>query len=293
MRNLVLFIALAISLNSYSQQYEPMLAESNEWHFTSCFNGCITDVYITHDDTLVDGLSYKILDGYHYISRTFLLREDVIEKKVYLLKITPTKNEEYLLYDFSLVVGDSIEMSNPISPFPSNGGWFILDSIPQNVIANGSSYRHFYFSPTLSNTISAAPAVWVESVGSLSLVNGPSGEPDINNAGHVSCLFKNGEIRYRQLDSISDCADQFSLGVASSEVAFCSIQSNLITNKILVKNEATKANLSVFNVNGRLVKSIYIGMGETHVPVDLPNGMYILVMMSNSGDRFSEKIVVE
>jgi hypothetical protein len=161
MKNLFLVIICFITLNSVAQQYEPLLAESNEWHLTTCYNGCITDVYIAHDDTIVGGLDYKILSGYHYLSRTFLLREDITEKKVYLMKVNPSKNDEYLLYDFSLNAGDSIEMNNPISPFPDNGGWFLLDSIVSKVIADGNSYRHFYFTPTPSNSISSLPAVWV------------------------------------------------------------------------------------------------------------------------------------
>lgn len=293
MKSIYIIILSVISLGNVAQQYEPMLAESNEWHLTTCYNGCITDVYLSHDDTIVDGLSYKILNGYHYISRTFLLREDIGQKQVFLMKVSPTKNDEYLLYDFSLLVGDSIEMQNPISPFPSNGGWFLLDSIKQKVIADGNSYRHFYLSPTASNTISTEPAIWIESIGSLSLINAPGGDPDINGAGHLSCLFKNGEIHYRQLDSISDCAQLYSLGVEKFDESFCSIKSNLIGKSIDISLELPSAVLKVYNIKGELVNRVKIYKGTSTILIDEPSGMYIAIIETGKGLRKSEKIVIQ
>lgn len=177
-----------------SQPYKPLLEEENEWHVTYCFGGCLTDKYFTDGDTLVNNLQYKILDGYHFISRTFLLREELQNKKVYLAKVEPGHSDEYLLYDFSLEEGDSIQMLNPVSPFPDEGGYFILDSIRQRPLADGNLYRHFYFSPAASNSVSNWNPEWIEGAGSLSLINSPGGNPDINGVGRLSCMFKGGEL---------------------------------------------------------------------------------------------------
>lgn len=158
---------LLIGISAFSQSYKPLLDNLNEWHFTTCYFGCQTDVYFTDGDTIVDGNNYKILDGYHYISRTFLLREDVPNKKIYLKIATTGFNEEFLLYDFSLNQGDTFYMQNPISPFPQDGGPFILDSIVERPLVDGNAYKHFYFSPTPDNTISTENAIWIEGVGSL------------------------------------------------------------------------------------------------------------------------------
>ena len=114
---IVLYLLLNVKL-CLGQPYEPLLAESNQWHITTCNFGCITDVYYTNGDTIADGLNYKILDGFHYFSRTFLLREELVTKKIYFKKIFPTNNREYLLYDFSLNEGDIFtlypyEVANP------------------------------------------------------------------------------------------------------------------------------------------------------------------------------------
>ena len=61
-----------------------MLDHNSEWQLTVCNNGCITDIYFTDGDTSYNNYSYKILNGYHYISRTFWLRENIQTEKVYL-----------------------------------------------------------------------------------------------------------------------------------------------------------------------------------------------------------------
>ena len=38
----------------HSQQYEPLLNGFNEWHFTNCYFGCLTDTYFTNGDTIVN-----------------------------------------------------------------------------------------------------------------------------------------------------------------------------------------------------------------------------------------------
>ena len=61
-----------------------MLDHSSEWQLTVCNNGCITDIYYTDGDTTYNNNNYKILNGYHYISKTFWLRENIQNEQVYL-----------------------------------------------------------------------------------------------------------------------------------------------------------------------------------------------------------------
>ncbi|MEZ4817881.1 MAG: hypothetical protein R2776_07935, partial [Flavobacteriaceae bacterium] len=143
-RFLIITFLLLTHWKGISQEYVPLLDQVNEWHFTNCYFGCLTDIYFTDGDTIVDNKTHKILDGYHYISRTFLLREDIPAKQIFLTKVNETANEEYLLYDFSLTEGDIFAMNNPITPFPEDGGDFVLDSIRYRTLVDGNDYRHFY-----------------------------------------------------------------------------------------------------------------------------------------------------
>ncbi len=207
MRKLTLLFVLAFANYSIAQDYTPMLAEVNEWHLTYCFNGnCSEDVYYTDGEMEVQGNVYKVLDGYHYISREFLLREEVEDGKVYLATIIGGIFREYLLYDFSLEVGDEFEMINPLTPFPENGGFFTLVDVQMIELADGDLYKHYYFSPSPGNTASTWNAIWVEGVGSLSLPNAPGGDPIANGVGRVSCAFRDGTVFYTDFDLVEDCS---------------------------------------------------------------------------------------
>ena len=178
-----------------------MLGHNSEWQLTVCNNGCITDIYFTDGDTSYNNYSYKILNGYHYISRTFWLRENTQTEKVYLSFLQNNNRKEVLLYDFDLQKGDSTEINNPISPFVSNPGYYIVDSIENIQLNDGLFYDHFYLS-SLSQLVNES-AVWIEGIGSLSLINAPGGTPDVNGSGKLSCYFNDGNLVYSQLDSIS------------------------------------------------------------------------------------------
>ncbi|MEX0997969.1 MAG: T9SS type A sorting domain-containing protein [Flavobacteriaceae bacterium] len=280
----------------FAQSYEPLLDQINEWQFTSCNFGCITDIYYTDGDTLVNNKTYKILDGYHYINRNLLLRENTSERKVYLTVLEPQYFEDLVLYDFSMEVGDSIEMLNPITPFPTNGGYFLLDSINLLPLANGNDYRHFYFSPTVSNTVSSWNAQWIEGVGSLSIINAPGGSPDINAVGHLSCSFKNAELFYSNLDSINACEPAI-LGIPEMTESLKEIQlfSQTEKNHFLLTNTQNVYSISVFGLTGKLIKTV-APKNQNNVNLDLSTlkpGIYILKVKQNNYKQKTFKVVIK
>lgn len=291
-KKLLLLCILLMNFSVFAQSYKPLLDELNEWHFTTCFSGCFTDVYYTDGDTIVDGKNYKILDGFHYISRTFLLREEVENKKVFLNLVFPDYNEEYLLYDFSLSQGDIFDMKNPISPFPRDGGPFILDSIVNRPLQDGNDYRHFYFSPAPGNTISTENAVWIEGVGSLSIINAPGGHPNINAVGNVSCYFKNTEVFYANLDSIEDCIPVH-LGLKNNilENVILSKQNN--TNVCLLSNAQNVRSATIYNLQGKKLRE-FTNNGDSKMRLDLSSyqtGMYLIIARGIGDSKKSFKIV--
>lgn len=266
------FALLFYALSLQSQNYTPLLDASNRWYITTCYNSCITDSYYSDGDTLVNNRMHKILDGYHYISRTFLLREDVNEKKVFLTKISGNRKDEFLLYDFAMQEGDSIQMNNPITPFPADGGFYKLDSIRSIPSMHNLPLKHFYLSPTLSNAISTQTAVWVEGIGSLSIINAPGGYPDINGAGHVTCFYKNESLFYSLNSSFNtQCAvpgeplDIFVYYEPNDSTYYVQNTSNVIT-------------VTLFDVSGRKVKT-FTNSNEAQMALnvsDCSSGIYFL-----------------
>lgn len=275
---LIQFYFLLLIFQSFGQ-YRPLLKNNNQWYFTSCNFGCLTEVYFTTGDALVNDLNYKILDGYHFQSRTFLLRENTISKKVFLSKINSNSISEYLLYNFSLNEGRTFNIENPSSRFPLYGGEYVLDSIRIKPMVNNDLYKHFYFSPTASNLISNYKVVWIKGIGSKSMINDPGGQADNNNVGQLSCCFKNQNLVYSELDSISSCNFQ-SLKIISSKT----LNNNLKLFAINLKNNFRLDNVEklisiiLFDAIGRKVnKLIFVTDKIIDLDLsDLPSGIYFL-----------------
>jgi len=295
MKNYTLFGMLISVLSLSAQDYKPLLDNFNEWHLTSCYNGCYTDIYYTDGDTLVENTSYKILDGFHYISRTFLLRENVETKKIYMKLATRENNPEYLLYDFALNTGDSIDIKNPISPFPADAGFYTVDSIIPQPLEDGNYYRHFYLSPSASNTISNTPATWVEGVGSLSLINAPGGFPDINGAGQLSCFFKNAELFYSNMDSISKC-EPLILNIQNQEQLPNLKMNTLVKNGICeMYNTQNLKSVAIFDLQGKKLITVE-PKGAFNYTLDFSgfaSGLYLVEALSKDFERKLFKVVVD
>lgn len=296
MRNTLLFSFFIFGLGATAQDYTPLLDELNEWQFTSCYFGCGTDIYYTDGDTIVNGKEYKILDGYHYINRNVLIREDVNEKKVFLTITQPQYAEDILLYDFSLEEGDSINMKNPLTPFPANAGYFMLDSIRLQQNENGNNNKYFYFTPTPNNSTYIESAKWIEGIGSISLINAPGGEPDINQVGELSCAFKNTELFYSNLDSISSC-DPLLLNI--DEIINSPIEIELLPqperNHFLLTNATDVREVLVYGVNGMLYKNI-LSHNQTEFKLDLSDletGIFILKLSLHHRKAETFKVVVK
>jgi len=296
MRIKLIIVAFAVVgyLNVSAQAYVPLLDDLNEWKFTTCFNGCLTDTYYTAGDTLVNGTSYKILDGYHYISRTFLLREDVTEKKVYLKIFLPSGEVNYLLYDFSLEVGDSFEMFNPITPFPEEGGLFDLVAIESLPLADGNEYRHFYFSPSAGNTTSTQDAVWVEGVGSLSIVTAPGGHPDFDGVGQLSCSFRNTERIYENLEQVTECTPSI-LSVYNTQNPLWNVQFYASESVIRIENANAVQKVMVYAITGNILAEVANITNENQFSMNtssLSAGLYILKVNDAEGYSKTFKFVV-
>ncbi len=297
MKKLILIVLFSTCSPIFGQDYKPLLDNYNEWHITTCFFGCLTDKYFTAGDTIVDGIDYKVLDGYHYISRTFLLREELLDRKIYMNIVSLSGNNEQLLYDFSMIIGDSIDMKNPISPFPENAGYYRLDSIIARPLVDGNDYRHFYLSPSPSNTISTTNATWIEGAGSLSLINAPSGYPDINEVGHLSCSFKNSIPFYTNLDSIDSCEPVIVLGLNEFNNQLSEVQvTTLVSDKYCHLTNVQNARfIDVYDLNGRRLID-HKNNGEREVNLDFSNlksGLYIIVMNTNQFQKRTFKVIVK
>ncbi len=183
MKKIYLFILLIFGVSGVKcQTYYPMLdSVSNIWYFTinvqplrvmqqlNCnygnFNSVSSNVLVTIGDTLLNAIDYKIVMQQEY-NQPFndcvfgFIREDTTLQRVYFQDTQ--SGPEQLLYDFSMLQGDSmyIDFFNNFGYFTS--GNYVLDSIGSVTIPAGVR-RIFYLNN--HNAPSQFPLEWIESVG--------------------------------------------------------------------------------------------------------------------------------
>jgi len=256
LKKVLVLISFFFSNYTFGQSNYSMLSHLSEWHVTYCNNGCTNDLYFINHDTAFNSINYKVLDGYHFISKTFWLREIISTKQVFMSFVHNTERKEVLLYDFSLNTGDSMIINNPISPLPSNMGYFHVDSTT-TINLNGNNLKMLFLS---SNNYSNKP-IWIESIGSLSLINTPGGTPDVNGIGKLSCHYDTTNLIYSQLDSIDQCTYGGSIIISSNENEHVNNQKKLLkVMSMLGKESKTQRNIPLFFIydNGLVEKKIII-----------------------------------
>jgi hypothetical protein len=184
MKKLYTFIIIFIcSFSCKAQVYYPMLdSVSNVWYYVAnvfpvlspqsssgnCNYGSasfgVAGTLITTGDTIINSTSYKILEqhdpGGGNDCRFGYLREDTTAKKIYF--VDNIFSPEEILYDFSMQIGNSINLNFFQSFGIYSNGSYTLDSI--GLVSIPAGLRNIFFlnnhampfSPTMT---------WIESVG--------------------------------------------------------------------------------------------------------------------------------
>jgi hypothetical protein len=288
----LLFLFLTF-VDSKCQNYTPLLNQTNEWQVTSCYNGdCITDIYYTNGDTIVNNQTFKVLDGYHYINRNFLIREDIEEKKVFMNIILPNRIDEFLMYDFGMEINDTINLQNPFTPFVNNAGFYRLNNI-ENVMQNNQEYRFFHLSPTENNEISSNNIIWIEGMGSLSIINAPSGAANIDEVGIVTCFFKNGDLFYHDANGWGDnCAATLEIQPNEEKKLAVYFPEN---RKVVLENAQHIHEIAWYDVSGKLISNENISSQNTYIWElnHLKSGFYILKCISDLGHQQNFKVIIK
>jgi hypothetical protein len=200
----ILFLNIVTDMNA--QQYHPMLDTINDWVYgmgicaaaphekhtanSSCgypnLSFCNNGEIYTGQDTLINAVKYKtIIAGNHSTSSYCLygfMREDTSLKKIYFKDTANTP--ELLLYDFSMQVGDTINLQFFNSGSYFENGRYRLDSITAITIQAGAR-RVFYLScDTCTQSSGQHILSWVESIGFPGDVIYPY---SINEGGFCEC----------------------------------------------------------------------------------------------------------
>lgn len=256
--------------------------------------------YIFSGDTLIHGTT-----TYHKIYRPFVfqtnyacppfnyagykgcIRQDTLNRKIYI--IFPSDSIEKLLYDFNMIVGDTIKGAFGQScPTPQ-----IITSIDSFLI--GSDYRKKW---VINND--SLFAYNVEGIGSaFGLLEGCS--PPLSALNTLICFAQNGHRLYPDTailypDTTTACALISGINSINATNISITISPNPFhsTSTLKLNTDFENANLKIYNVLGEMVQQQKISSQSTIINRnELDNGIYFFSLINNKGNVASGKFVVE
>lgn len=326
-----------------AQQYYPMLDSSiNEWSYTNFGIGVIQNPSFqslpcnypaantpgwpykefTTSDTIIGSNIYKVIyNDFSYCTLGYI-REDTATKKIFFLD--NASSTEKLLYDFSMVVGDTITCNfNPsFSGYVS--GLYTLDSITMIQIDAGPRRQFWFACYAIPGSLVLS---WVESVGCLSYMPYPHFVNQYMFQYFSSCpgtqhifdqfmtCFNHGTRVYSDSCAyafaqtanytvVIDSCDYFCfLGAINEMSSISSITifpnpSNSKTTISLDVKQKDEFSILIYDITGKkLLKEIYLGKipeGKKENDLDLSflsNGIYLLECKGEKGSVYDKLLI--
>lgn len=254
------------SNHALSQNYIPMLGETNEWYeWHSYVEGAETFIFYTKKDTVLNGKNYKVIGVKGRGNEYGFIREDTFDHKVYMLGYQAIDTFEITRYDFSLEENDSIELYD--LNYKVIGNYFV-DSVRMiNTLAGPR--RAIYLINRQWNFDNKL--VWVEGVGSLGSIEVPFASP-YHQFG-LNCYFKDG---------IKVFESELASNYDTCMIGWSNVEDQPVTQNILVYPNPVKDILyfdfdypsgdnfflCVYNSAGRIIIEKEIN-GMDHTGIDL------------------------
>lgn len=282
-----------------SDAYHPFLDNSSWFSRISFFEGFNNKSYYLNSDTIIDGYVYRRLyesslcfedldecdTTFYYYENIFIgyVREDIGERKVYFKNLTT----EFLLYDFSLEVGE-------IFPGMEDFTVSVLDS----VLTNDGFRKRIIFQNDIGNQVH-----WVEGIGNIT-------EPFFNNNPIGNCQFfcyaLNNELIYDYSTVALECSDwlkpiEFDSAIVNIDNSYSDAgikifpnpSSNILYLDISSANEKFTA-YEVYAINGNKILAEKITDKNEILSFQLEKkGVYLLKLISENGGIVNRKIIIQ
>ena len=287
MRKILLFLCLSLfsCLNGrvWAQTYAPLLSGFTEWQVALYYEQQPSlDFYTAWGDTTIDGKSYQFLNYFHF-NNNFVIRENTDSGRVYIrIPAVPSQNQDYLVYDFSLNPGDTVSVYNPAGPAPMGPITLHVDSVkPFNTLID--QRKALYLSQRNSRDSAHSPTLWVEGIGSLSLINTPSESPNLNTIGALKCYYQNGTaVLQENWQGFDPCTPIF-VGFESNKMPDIQLYPNPSSGALKLQLSNThSALIKVFDLNGQLVFESTLSQTKEEVNLNhLSPGAYLIVLIAD------------
>jgi hypothetical protein len=283
MKNLVIFFVLCIACSINAQN---LLDEKNLW--MNVHKPLNFDVYYEffdiQGDTVIGAKAYKKLYSRYYepgSEREYIygIREDSTQKIYFVLR---GDEEERLLYDFNLQLGDTFLICNHIDIY--------VTSIDTVSMLNGELRKRIQFEP--------GPETWIEGIGSLDGIVADGGFYYCNTTGEehefLNCFTVDGEVLYHPEWSIYPCVDGTTAYHGPESISF-QLHPNPFNNTatLVLPDTQLSGELFIYNLQGKLVDHEVIEAQYTTIYRGaLPDGIYVYQLLSRQGQMFVKKVLM-
>lgn len=284
-------VFLLSSWFSYSQTYEPVLKLDRTWGIEvtqGVFAGGIDieyyDMRLSLIDTVhIDSFVYYIPDVWITMD-SMLFREDSIEKRVYGYNVT--QQEEYILLDFSLEVGDTLPNNfrclNRIGYYEEVIG-AIVTSVNYEEINDGSERKSFFIQ---SNSTDCYFMNMIEGLGGATGYYS-SGMSYFEHSRRLKCVKDEGNDGF----VYGFCEP---LSIDEEEHHDIKVYPNPFTNHLQM-NSSVPTFMYVYNVLGEeIYRSSSLLRSHTLSTESYPSGIYMIKWIDVDGSiTFLEKVIKE
>ncbi len=289
--SILILILILLSTGSYAQNDWQIIDTSFKWSIIIHDAGESDMTHIvkfSDQDTIIDNLAYrKVMETFNpdetdWSFMDLFIREDIENKQVYLRNLI---GEEGLIYDFSIVLGDTVTIHNVIA-----GGFIKLEVVSVDSVYIYDSYRkRFEFEPVNWPYWDS----WVEGIGSMSHGVIYSGFYNTSPWYTLLCYKQNDVVKYMN-PYYTACFYPY-VSIEESEVSDLQLYFNHEAKSIEVVNLPPNQffDFTLFDLFGRKIVDAEIS-GKAHINLNnyrLADGLYIY-SIKNKGHRYSGKIAI-
>ncbi|MCC5917474.1 MAG: T9SS type A sorting domain-containing protein [Cryomorphaceae bacterium] len=298
--NLIALYFFALILNAQSQ-YLPLIEDGKEWNYRIDYgNNTYTDSMSVIGDSIIDGHLYKkVINVWASMDSLLLLREDTAARQVYFL----LDSIEYILYDFSLELGDSVTIYTTLpgngdlnfSPFQTTVS--LVDTIVD--LNNIHRKRLWLNTQTASSFLIAGP--WIEGIGGETGFVPISNNISINLTPNLLCAWNDGVQIYAN-DNYDSCyyrlvsVETFSKDISNLKT-YPNPTKDFINVSVTVENVKPHT-VVIRDLQGKILREQPLLNNGTEQMAGLelqalPNGMYLLEIRSDGRVEATAKVIKE
>ncbi len=287
-----MLVIIICSTTFLGQSYYPLIEDNKTWNvlniiscggwppFDTSYN---TSSYYISGDTIIGNTQYKKMFNsseevpVNWILRG-LIREDSV-KRVWLK--WPMNSDEELLYNFSVVAGDSLTLRHDTTFY------FSVDSIT-NINIHGDSRKKYWISQDEFDW----NETWVEGIGSNRGITNSGMAMAVGGWSWLLCMSEFEELVY--MNPEYNTCYLLSTAVEETNTVLFNVYPNPTKDYLTIKNTGSIRiqSVSIINSFGQIIK--HFDHGKTQLDVsDIEAGVVFLKISSDQGDIFKKIIIKE